>query len=240
MATGHAAKRRRKVVPRSRVLPRHFPPGSVVINANENPMGPSLAALTAIATASSHRRTLRRQRPGRPPSPRQQPPSSTSPPTTSPSTPAPASRCNTPSWPSPHPPAATSQPTPPTSQAPGPPALMGAKISKALPLTPTYGHDMKAIPVAATPSAGLIYVCNPNNPTGTITPREDIGACGPPTIMPKGAILLVDDMPTSTSPTSNPSSGPRQGGQGRHRPANLLEGLRHGRHPLPASHDRPP
>ena len=41
-----------KEVPRSRVF-HAFPPGSVVINANENPMGPSPAALTAIATAAA-------------------------------------------------------------------------------------------------------------------------------------------------------------------------------------------
>ena len=27
---------------------------------------------------------------------------------------------------------------------------------------------------AASPEAGLIYICNPNNPTGTLTPQADI------------------------------------------------------------------
>ena len=36
-----------------------------------------------------------------------------------------------------------------------------------------YSHDVKAM-VAADPEAGVIYICNPNNPTGTLTAKEDI------------------------------------------------------------------
>jgi histidinol-phosphate aminotransferase len=36
-----------------------------------------------------------------------------------------------------------------------------------------YAHDVKAM-VAADPNAGVLYICNPNNPTGTLTPKEDI------------------------------------------------------------------
>ena len=36
-----------------------------------------------------------------------------------------------------------------------------------------YAHDVKAM-AAADPHAGVIYICNPNNPTGTITSRADI------------------------------------------------------------------
>ena len=54
---------------------------------------------------------------------------------------------------------------------------MAAQISKAkvikVPLTAAYSHDVKKM-VAADPNAGLIYLVNPNNPTGTITPREEI------------------------------------------------------------------
>lgn len=38
-----------------------------------------------------------------------------------------------------------------------------ARISK-VPLTATNAHDLKSM-VAANPNAGLIYICNPNNPT---------------------------------------------------------------------------
>jgi len=52
--------------------------------------------------------------------------------------------------------------------------FVGAKVVK-VPLTATYAHDVKGMVKAAQErKAGLIYICNPNNPTGTITPRADI------------------------------------------------------------------
>ena len=68
-------------------------------------------------------------------------------------------------------------------------ASVGAKVYK-VPLTPGYSHDVKAM-AAADPRAGVIYVCNPNNPTGTVTPREDILYLLEN--KPKGSILLVDE-----------------------------------------------
>ncbi|MDB5483982.1 MAG: aminotransferase class [Caulobacteraceae bacterium] len=65
----------------------------------------------------------------------------------------------------------------------------GAPIHKVA-LTRTYAHDVKAM-VAADPSAGVIYICNPNNPTGTVTSREDI--LWALENKPKGSILLVDE-----------------------------------------------
>ena len=64
-----------------------------------------------------------------------------------------------------------------------------AKISK-VPLTATYAHDVKAM-VTADPNAGLIYICNPNNPTGTLTTKQDIAFALEN--KPKGSILLVDE-----------------------------------------------
>ncbi len=55
---------------------------------------------------------------------------------------------------------------------------------------PTYAHDVKAM-VAADPNAGVIYICNPNNPTGTLTPKADI--VWALENKPKGSILLVDE-----------------------------------------------
>ena len=40
-------------------------------------------------------------------------------------------------------------------------------------LTPTFAHDVKAM-AAASPKAGAYYIVNPNNPTGTMTPKSDI------------------------------------------------------------------
>jgi len=65
----------------------------------------------------------------------------------------------------------------------------GAKVVK-VPLTAAYAHDVKAM-VAADPNAGVIYICNPNNPTGTITSKADIAWALEN--KPKGSILLVDE-----------------------------------------------
>jgi histidinol-phosphate aminotransferase len=64
-----------------------------------------------------------------------------------------------------------------------------AKILK-VPLTKNYAHDVKAM-VAADPNAGMLYICNPNNPTGTTTTREDIEYAL--ANKPKGSILMVDE-----------------------------------------------
>jgi histidinol-phosphate aminotransferase len=47
----------------------------------------------------------------------------------------------------------------------------GAEIVK-VPLTASYGHDLEAMRAAA--KSGLIYICNPNNPTASITPKNEI------------------------------------------------------------------
>ena len=72
--------------------------------------------------------------------------------------------------------------------------MMAAKVSNAkvikVPLRADYAHDLRAM-VAADPSAGLLYICNPNNPTGTLTPREEIVYAL--AHKPKGSMLLVDE-----------------------------------------------
>ncbi len=68
-------------------------------------------------------------------------------------------------------------------------AASQARISKVA-LRPDHAHDVKAM-VAADPKAGLIYICNPNNPTGTLTPKEDI--VWALEHKPAGSILLVDE-----------------------------------------------
>ena len=45
--------------------------------------------------------------------------------------------------------------------------------------------------VAADPNAGVIYICNPNNPTGTLTSRADIEWAL--ANKPAGSILLLDE-----------------------------------------------
>jgi histidinol-phosphate aminotransferase len=65
----------------------------------------------------------------------------------------------------------------------------GAKIHKVR-LTADYAHDLKAM-VEADPNAGVIYICNPNNPTGTLTSRKDI--VWALENKPKGSVLLIDE-----------------------------------------------
>jgi histidinol-phosphate aminotransferase len=78
----------------------------------------------------------------------------------------------------------------PSYEAPMGAALaVGAKIHKVA-LTDAVAHDVKAM-IAADASPGVIYICNPNNPTGTITPREQI--LWALENKPAGSILLVDE-----------------------------------------------
>ncbi|PYU43324.1 MAG: aminotransferase [Acidobacteria bacterium] len=67
--------------------------------------------------------------------------------------------------------------------------ISGARIAKT-PLTKTYSHDIKAM-LAAAPDAGLFYVCTPNNPTGTMTPHSGIEQLL--AAKPKGSVVLVDE-----------------------------------------------
>src|SRR5712691_623041 len=67
--------------------------------------------------------------------------------------------------------------------------ISGARVVK-VPLTKTYAHDIKAM-VAAAPDAGLFYICSPNNPTGTFTPHSDIEYLIEN--KPKGSIVMVDE-----------------------------------------------
>jgi histidinol-phosphate aminotransferase len=58
-------------------------------------------------------------------------------------------------------------------------------------LSKTYAHDVKAMLAAGGAGAGIFYVCNPNNPTGTITSHSDIEYLVEN--KPKGSVVLVDE-----------------------------------------------
>ena len=45
-----------------------------------------------------------------------------------------------------------------------------------IPLAPDYAHDLDAMLSCCDSTTGLVYICNPNNPTGTLTPRRDLEA----------------------------------------------------------------
>jgi histidinol-phosphate aminotransferase len=68
----------------------------------------------------------------------------------------------------------------------------GAGIEVAsVPLNKRYEHDLAAMQDAARASTGIVYIVNPNNPTGTITPRKDIEAfIGK---LPSDVIVLIDE-----------------------------------------------
>ncbi|OLC99737.1 MAG: aminotransferase [Acidobacteria bacterium] len=164
-----------------------FPPGAVVINANENPLGPCDAARAAVVSMAPQggrysywltdelvdtfaqqqglKREYIRTFPG------------------------------------------SSEPlhfsvlaftSPTRSYVAGDPGYESgghaAKISGArevnVPLTKSYAHDIPAM-LAAAPDAGLFYVCTPNNPTGTLTPHADIEQLV--FKKPKGSVVLVDE-----------------------------------------------
>jgi len=66
---------------------------------------------------------------------------------------------------------------------------VNAKVVK-VPLAKDYAHDVHAM-LAAAPDAGVFYICNPNNPTGTLTSHSDIEYLVEN--KPKGSIVLVDE-----------------------------------------------
>jgi histidinol-phosphate aminotransferase len=45
-----------------------------------------------------------------------------------------------------------------------------------VPLTPDFRHDLPKMAAACNAQTGLVYICNPNNPTGTIVSREELAA----------------------------------------------------------------
>lgn len=70
--------------------------------------------------------------------------------------------------------------------------ISGASVLK-VPLADPKGaatHDIKAM-LAASSNPGVIYICNPNNPTGTCTSRKDIEYAV--AHAPKDTILLIDE-----------------------------------------------
>jgi histidinol-phosphate aminotransferase len=52
---------------------------------------------------------------------------------------------------------------------------LGADVAE-VPLAHNYSHNLAAILARADAKTGLVYICNPNNPTGSLTPRIDLEA----------------------------------------------------------------
>jgi histidinol-phosphate aminotransferase len=77
--------------------------------------------------------------------------------------------------------------------------FIGAKVVTVPLRKGTWDHDVKAM-LAKEPNGGLYYICNPNNPTGTLTSRADIEwlVANKPT----GAIVLLDEAYLHISPNA--------------------------------------
>ena len=66
--------------------------------------------------------------------------------------------------------------------------ISGAEVVK-LPLTSSYSHDLPKMMAAA--KDGLVYICNPNNPTASITPKNEVREFIAKT--PRQTMILVDE-----------------------------------------------
>ena len=84
----------------------------------------------------------------------------------------------------------------------GAPAFIGSKVTK-VPLRADYSHDAEAM-LKADPEAGVYYICNPNNPSGTLTPRKDIEFLL--ANKKKDAIVLSDEAYIHFSAKAQPAS----------------------------------
>ena len=67
-------------------------------------------------------------------------------------------------------------------------SVNGADTVK-VPLTSTFAHDLPRMAAAA--NEGLIYICNPNNPTASITPKNELSNFIAK--IPRETMILVDE-----------------------------------------------
>lgn len=60
-----------------------------------------------------------------------------------------------------------------------------------IPLTADHRHDLPRMAAACTSKTGVVYVCNPNNPTGTIVTRDEMATFIQ--AVPSTTLILVDE-----------------------------------------------
>jgi histidinol-phosphate aminotransferase len=68
-------------------------------------------------------------------------------------------------------------------------ALFGAKLTTVP--SQNYGHNFAAMLAAITPSTRVVFVANPNNPTGTAVPREELARFVE--AVPANVLLALDE-----------------------------------------------
>jgi len=166
---------------------RSLPSGAVKLDANENPLGPCPEAAEAVRAIvqdggrymfdyPSEFESLMAQAEGLQPGYVQAYPGSSMP-----------LHWAVLAFTSPSRPYVTADPTFEAGEAAA--RFVGAKVIR-VPLTKAYAHDVRAM-ASAHPDAGLIYVCNPNNPTGTLTTRPDLELLL--SSKPAGSVVLLDE-----------------------------------------------
>jgi len=73
--------------------------------------------------------------------------------------------------------------------------LQYARITRAqpvtVPLNSDHRHDLPKMAAACTSKTGVVYVCNPNNPTGTIVWRDELASFVH--AVPAATLILVDE-----------------------------------------------
>lgn len=69
-------------------------------------------------------------------------------------------------------------------------ASTGAEVIK-LPLTSNYAYDLDAMLAHASSGQSLVHICNPNNPTASLTPRKDIELFI--SKLPSNSYVLIDE-----------------------------------------------
>ncbi len=82
----------------------------------------------------------------------------------------------------------------------GAPQFIGSKTVR-VPLRADFSHDVEAM-IKMDPDAGAYYICNPNNPSGTITARKDIEYLL--ANKKKDAVVVVDEAYIHFAETAQP------------------------------------
>ena len=90
----------------------------------------------------------------------------------------------------------------------------GTEVAR-IPLTSNYANDLDAMLTQAQSAPGLVHVCNPNNPTASLTPRKDLETFI--SKLPASTYILIDEAyhhfavgtPEYTSFLDQPIDNPR-------------------------------
>jgi histidinol-phosphate aminotransferase len=181
------------------MLGTSIPPDAVLINANENPLGPCPEALEAIQKAVRDGGRYMFQEASRLADALAESED------VSPDYVRPFAGSSDPlyrtvyAYTSPERPFVTADPG---YEAGGSAAAAAGARTVFVPLTTAWAHDVRAM-AKAGPDAGVIYICNPNNPTGTLTPKADIEWLA--ANKPDGCIILIDEAYIHLSRSAVPS-----------------------------------